>query len=116
MWDRWAVSRIDSCLGRFVVACKFKNVEDGLVWAFAGVYGPNKDHVHRRLWEELAGLMSLWEVSWCIGGDFNVTLYLMRGLGVMLIDLRWLILRTLWRNKVLWIYLWLEGNLLGPTI
>jgi hypothetical protein len=75
MWDRRAVSRIDSCLGRFVVACQFRNVEDGLVWAFAGVYGPNRDNVRRRLWEELAGLMSLWEVPWCIGGDFNVTLF-----------------------------------------
>jgi endonuclease/exonuclease/phosphatase family metal-dependent hydrolase len=75
MWDRRVVSRIDSCLGRFVVACKFRNVEDGLVWAFAGVYGPNRDHVRRRLWEELAGLLILWEVPRCIGGDFNVTLY-----------------------------------------
>jgi hypothetical protein len=31
----------------------------------------HRDHVRRRLWEELAGLMSLWE----IGGDFNVTLF-----------------------------------------
>jgi hypothetical protein len=28
------------------------------------------------LWEELAGLISLWEAPWCIGGDFNVTLFL----------------------------------------
>ena len=28
-----------------------------------------------RLWEELAGLMSLWEMPWCIRGDFNITLY-----------------------------------------
>jgi hypothetical protein len=75
MWDRRVVSRIDSCAGRFVVACQFRNVEDGLVWAFAGVYGPTRDHIRWRLWEELAGLMSLWEVPWCIGGDFNATLF-----------------------------------------
>jgi hypothetical protein len=75
MWDRRVVSRIDSCLGRFVVACHFRNVEDGLVWVFVGVYGPNRDHFRRWLWEDLAGLMSLWEVPWCIGGDFNVTLF-----------------------------------------
>jgi exonuclease III len=45
MWNRRVVSRIDSCLGRFVVACNFRNMEDGLEWAFAGVYGPNKDHI-----------------------------------------------------------------------
>jgi hypothetical protein len=76
LWDRRVVSRIDSCMGNFVVACKFKNVDDGLVWAFAGVYGPNRDNLRWRLWEELAGLISIWEVPWCIGGDFNVTLFL----------------------------------------
>jgi hypothetical protein len=76
MWDRRAVTRVDTCMGRFVGACLFKNVEDGAEWAFAGVYGPNRDQLRWRLWEELAGLISLWEVPWCIGGDFNVTLYL----------------------------------------
>jgi hypothetical protein len=76
MWDRRVVSRIDSCLGNFVVACNFRNLDDGLEWAFAGVYGPNRDHLRWRLWEELAGLISIWEVPWCIGGDFNVTLFL----------------------------------------
>jgi hypothetical protein len=40
----------------------------------AGVYGPNDD-VERCLWDELVGLMSLWEMSWCICGDFNVVWY-----------------------------------------
>jgi hypothetical protein len=43
MWDRRAVFRIDTCTGRFVGACLFRNVEDGVEWAFAGVYGPNRD-------------------------------------------------------------------------
>jgi hypothetical protein len=76
IWDRKAVSRIDYCLGRFMVACNFRNVDNGLVWAFVRVYGPNRDHFLWRLWEELAGLISLWEVPWCIGEDFNVTLFL----------------------------------------
>jgi hypothetical protein len=37
-----------------------------------GVYGPNGDVERRDLWEELAGLMSVWEAPWCIGGDFNI--------------------------------------------
>jgi exonuclease III len=45
MWDCRVVSRIDFCLGRFVGACLFRNVDDGLEWAFAGVYGPNRDHL-----------------------------------------------------------------------
>jgi hypothetical protein len=59
MWDHRVVSKIEVCLGGSVAACSFKNVDDGLVWAFARVYGPNRDNLRRLLWEELAGLMSL---------------------------------------------------------
>jgi hypothetical protein len=81
MWDCKAVSIIEVCMGRFVGACLFRNVEDGLVWAFAGVYGPNRDQYRWRLWEELAGLLSVWEVPRCIRGDFNVTLHFDERLG-----------------------------------
>jgi hypothetical protein len=81
MWDRRVVTKLDICLGSFVVACSFRNVDDGLVWAFVGVYGPNRDNFRWHLWEELAGLMSLWDMPWCIGGDFNVTLYHSERLG-----------------------------------
>jgi hypothetical protein len=30
-----------------VAACSFKNVDDGFVWAFTGVYGPNRDNMSR---------------------------------------------------------------------
>jgi hypothetical protein len=49
-----------------------RNTDDNLVWVFEGVYGPNDDGDRRVLWDELAGLMSWWEMPWCIGGDFNV--------------------------------------------
>ena len=71
MWDRRVVSKIDVCLGFYVAACCFRNVEDGLVWAFVGVYGPNREFEK----EELARLMSLWDMPCCIGEDFNATLY-----------------------------------------
>jgi hypothetical protein len=116
MWDRRIVSRSDVCMGRFVVACLFRNVEDGLVWAFAGVYGLNRDQLCWRLWEELAGLISVWEVPWCIGGDFNVTLHFNERLGVLPIGLQFLILRILLRSKALWIFLWLVGSPLGPIV
>jgi hypothetical protein len=75
MWDRRVVSKVDVCQGNFVAACSFRNMDDGMEWAFAGVYGPNRDDLRRQLWEELAGLMCIWELPWCIGGDFNVTLF-----------------------------------------
>jgi hypothetical protein len=32
----------------------------------------------RLLWDELAGLLNWWDLPWCIGGDFNVTQFLVR--------------------------------------
>ncbi|KAG6635923.1 hypothetical protein CIPAW_11G076800 [Carya illinoinensis] len=57
----------------YSVATLFKNVVDKWEWAFVGIYGPKVDRDRRRLWEELAGLYSIWELSWCMGGDFNIT-------------------------------------------
>jgi hypothetical protein len=46
----WVVTKIEVGLGRYVEACSFKNVDDGFVWAFARVYGPNRDNVRHHLW------------------------------------------------------------------
>ncbi|XP_035544586.1 uncharacterized protein LOC118347981 [Juglans regia] len=73
MWDKRVVESSDEFVGEFSVGCLFRNIDDGFLWAFAGVYGPNLDSERRMLWDELAGLCSWWEVPWCIGGDFNVT-------------------------------------------
>jgi hypothetical protein len=45
------------------------------------VCGP-KDNVDRKcLWDELVDLVSWWELSWCIEGDFNVVRYSCERLG-----------------------------------
>jgi hypothetical protein len=54
------------------VACSFRNYADNFTWAFAGVYGPNLDPLRRSLGDELAGLLNLRDLPWCIGGNFNV--------------------------------------------
>jgi hypothetical protein len=59
MWDRRVVAKADVYLGNYMATCSFRNVDDGLEWAFAWVYGPNRDSHRRYLWEELAGLMCL---------------------------------------------------------
>ena len=59
MWDRRVVSKVDVCVGNFVAASSSRNVDYGSEWAFAEVYGPNRDIHRRRLWEELIGVMSL---------------------------------------------------------
>jgi hypothetical protein len=66
------VEKVEDCVGRYTVACSLRNTDDNAVWAFGGVYGPNDDRDKTDLWVELAGLMSWWEMPWCIGGDFNV--------------------------------------------
>jgi hypothetical protein len=67
-WDRRVVSKLDVCMGSSMVACSFRNVEDGVVWAFVGVYGPTRNNLRRLLWEELVGVMSLWDMPGVLGG------------------------------------------------
>jgi hypothetical protein len=40
-----------------------------------GIYGPTSDYERRYLWEELAGMLSGWNLPWCIGGDFILTCF-----------------------------------------
>jgi hypothetical protein len=73
LWDKRVVEKIEDCIGVYSLAMKFKSIEDNSIWVFAGVYGPNNIKDKRTLWEELVGLMSWWNLPWCIGGDFNIT-------------------------------------------
>jgi hypothetical protein len=74
MSNRQVVEKVE-CVGRFTVACSLRNTGDNVVWAFGGVHGPNDDGDMRDLWDELAELMSWWEMPWCIGEDFNVVCF-----------------------------------------
>lgn len=47
-------------------------MEDHFEWAFVGVYSPNLDRELELLWGKLVGIYSLWNILWCVGGDFNV--------------------------------------------
>ena len=73
-WNTRKLDLVESEIGHFSVTCKFKNVEDGFLWAFTRVYGPVKRSKRELFWEELGALKGLWEGPWCIGGDFNVVL------------------------------------------
>ena len=67
------MEKISECVGEYTIICSFRKVEDHFTWAFAGVYGPNSDGARRLLWDELANLLSWWNITWWIGGDLNVT-------------------------------------------
>lgn len=56
----------------FMVTGHFKNVDDEVEWDFAGVYGLNVDSRRSLLWDEMVGLHSQWDISWCFSGDFNI--------------------------------------------
>ena len=72
MWDNRVVEKVEDCVGAYTLAVSFRDVVDRSVWAFASVYGPNFDRYRRLLWDELAGVLSLWEAR-CVRGDFNLT-------------------------------------------
>lgn len=66
------VEKMEDFVGEYTVASSSKSMEDNFLWAFACIYGLNLDNIIRLLWEELARIHNLWDLSWCIGGDFNV--------------------------------------------
>ncbi|RVX23718.1 Transposon TX1 uncharacterized 149 kDa protein [Vitis vinifera] len=39
-WDKRSLEILDWEEGQFSLSCRFRNVEDGVVWVFTGVYGP----------------------------------------------------------------------------
>lgn len=67
------MEKLEEFVGECTVTCSFRSIEDNFIWAFADVYGPHLDSDRSLLLDELAGLHSLWDVSWYIGGDFNMT-------------------------------------------
>lgn len=62
MWDRRVVEKMEDFIEMHLVACSFKSVLDNILWAFAGVYGPNLNNNGASLWDELASVHSWWEL------------------------------------------------------
>ena len=81
MWDRRVVEKIEEVVGQFSILCRLKNVSDHFEWAFIGIYGPNLNRKRQFVWEELAGLISWWNLPWCLGSDFNVICFPLERLG-----------------------------------
>ncbi|RVW34350.1 Transposon TX1 uncharacterized 149 kDa protein [Vitis vinifera] len=74
-WDKRTLEILDWEEGQFSLSCRFKNVENGTVWVFTGVYGPFTREERECLWEEIGAIRGLWEDPWCVRGDFNITLF-----------------------------------------
>ena len=41
MWDRRVLEKLEVLVGLFSVLVQWKGVENGFIWAYFGVYGPN---------------------------------------------------------------------------
>ena len=73
-WDKRALDLLEWEEGQFSLSCRFRTVENGVIWAFTGVYGPFTRIERECLWEEVGAIRGIWEGPWCLGGDFNITL------------------------------------------
>lgn len=67
MWDRIVVEKMEECVGDLLVDVSFKNTKDGFLLAFASMV--QTQIMRESLWDELAGLCSLWSISWSIWGE-----------------------------------------------
>ena len=74
-WDKRSLEVVDWKEGQYSLSCRFKNVEDGVVWVFTGVYGPFTKEERECLWEEIGAVRGIWDKPWCLGGNFNSTLF-----------------------------------------
>ncbi|RVW90073.1 LINE-1 reverse transcriptase-like [Vitis vinifera] len=52
-WDKRSMEVVDWEEGQYSLSCRFKNVEDGAVWVFTGVYGPFTKEAREGLWKSL---------------------------------------------------------------
>jgi hypothetical protein len=89
MWDCRVVSKIDMCLGSYVATCIFRNVKDGLVWAFEKEIMGGIGRAH-----EFMGI--------CPSALMGISMLLsiiVRGLGVLGGGVRWMPLPISLRSK-----------------
>jgi len=116
LWDRRVVEKIEESVRRYTIACSLRNTNDNFVWAFEGVYGPNDDGDMRFLWDELFGLMSWWEMSWCFGEISMWLGFLARDQVILDILRQWWSFRSSFLCKAWWIYPLNGASLLGLII
>ncbi|RVW27486.1 Transposon TX1 uncharacterized 149 kDa protein [Vitis vinifera] len=73
-WDKRVLELLEWEVGQFSLSCRFRTMENGVIWAFTGVYRPFTRLEREWLWEEVGAIRGIWEGPWCLGGDFNITL------------------------------------------
>ena len=59
-WDKRSIEILDWEEGQFSISCKFRNVENGVVRVFTGVYGPFTKEDKESLWDEFGAIRGIW--------------------------------------------------------
>ena len=60
-WDKRSLELVDLEVGLFFVSCRFRNVEDGFLCTFPGIYGPVLSSIREDFWD-------FWGLSEACGG------------------------------------------------
>ena len=60
-WDKRSLDILDWEEGQFTLSCRFKIVENGVVWVFTRVYGLFTKVEWDGMWEEFGAIRGLWE-------------------------------------------------------
>ena len=60
-WDKRTLDVLEMEVGHFSTSYRLRNVEDGLLWIFTGVYVPFSREDRDCLWEELGAIRGIWD-------------------------------------------------------
>ena len=60
-WDKRSLDILNWEEGQFTLSCRFKIVENGVVWVFTRVYGLFTKVERDGMWEEFGAIRGLWE-------------------------------------------------------
>lgn len=71
LWNEFILEEVGNQHGLNYITATFRNKEDGFLWDFTGVYGPQGREDKKALWELLLLQHSQSSKPWCIAGDFN---------------------------------------------
>ncbi|XP_026410101.1 uncharacterized protein LOC113305236 [Papaver somniferum] len=73
-------------IGSYTVNIQFKNCFDNFVWLLSGAYGPCSAVERRVMWRELKLMYNIWELPWCLCGDFNEVRYMRERMGCNIVS------------------------------
>ncbi|RVX21634.1 hypothetical protein CK203_002350 [Vitis vinifera] len=74
-WDKRSLEMLGLEDGQFSISCRFRNVEMEQSGCSRGSMVLSPEKIGSACGRSLGAIRGLWEEPWCLGGDFNTTLY-----------------------------------------